>query len=207
MSKPVIYGISASRAFRSLWAIEEVGVEFDHVPTSFRGDAQEPDYLAVNPNGRIPALVDGDLKLFESMAINLYLAGKYQPGLLSAPSLSDEAAQALIHQWSVWAISEIEPLQMQIVVQKFFTPEDKRNEKVIAGATKGLQRPLKVLETQLSANDYLLGTTFTLADLNLAGVMDLLSMLEFDLSEYPAVSRWLAACYGRASFARAKALA
>ena len=82
MSKPTLYGISASRAFRSIWAIEEVGIEYEHVPTSFRGDAGQPEYLAINPNGRIPALVDGDLKLFESMAINLYLARQYGGDLM-----------------------------------------------------------------------------------------------------------------------------
>ncbi len=72
-----LYGIAGSRAMRSLWAAEEVGVEYEHVPTHFIGDSKKPDYLAINPNGRVPALVDGDVTLFESMAINLYLARKY----------------------------------------------------------------------------------------------------------------------------------
>lgn len=202
MSKPTIYGISASRAFRSIWAIEECGVEYDHVATSFRGDAQAPEYLAVNPNGRIPALVDGELKLFESMAINTYLAKTYAPQLIPEGA----AGEALTMQWSVWAISEIEPLQMQIVVQKFFTPEERRKDSVIEGATKALDRPLQVLNTTLEQHSYLLGDAFTLADLNLAGVMDLLTMVEFDLSAYPKVQDWLTRCRQRDSFARAKAV-
>ena len=200
MSKPTLYGISASRAFRSIWAIEEIGVDYEHVPTSFRGDAQAPEYLAINPNGRIPALVDGDLKLFESMAINMYLAKCYGPQLL--PAGLEGEAQAL--QWSVWAISEIEPQQMQIVVQKLFTPEDKRNPAVIEAATTALARPLGVLNGTLADSTYLLGDNFTIADLNLAGVMDLLSMIEFDLSPWPNVQRWLAACTSRESYAAAK---
>ena len=112
MSNLKIYGISSSRAFRSIWAAEELGVDYEHVPTSFRGDAQAPEYLAVNPNGRIPAMQDGDLTLFESMAINMYLAKTYKPEMLGG----DGVAEAKIWQWSVWGISEIEPLQMQIVV-------------------------------------------------------------------------------------------
>ena len=109
-------------------------------------------------------------------------------------------------QWSVWAISEIEPLQMQIVIQSFFTPEDKRDAAVIEQAGKALKRPLNVLNDTLSHSDYLLGDNFTIADLNLSGVMDLLNMVGFDLSPWPHVQRWLAACYGRESFARAKAV-
>ena len=200
MSKPVLYGISGSRAFRSIWAIEEIGIDYDHVPTSFRGDAQSEEYLAINPNGRIPALVDGDLTLFESMAINMYLAKKYGPQLL--PDGLEGEARAL--QWSVWAISEIEPLQMQIVIQKFFTPEDKRDAEVIARAERALDRPLKVLDAQLAERPYLLGDDFSLADLSLAGVMDLLNMVGFDASPWPNVQAWLQRCYARDSYARAK---
>jgi len=200
MSKPTIYGISASRAFRSIWAIEEAGIDYDHVPTSFQGDAQSDEYRAVNPNARIPALVDGDFKLFESMAINMYLAKKYAPHLL--PAGVDGEAQ--VYQWSVWGISEIEPLQMQIVVQKFFTPQDKQDPAVIQRAERGLDRPLKVLDARLAEHTYLLGDNFTMADLSLAGVMDLLSMVGFDVSNWPNVQRWLAGCYARASIARAK---
>ncbi len=200
MSKPVLYGISGSRAFRSIWAMEEIGVDYEHVPTSFRGDAQAPEYLRINPNGRIPALVDGDLKLFESMAINMYLAKKYGQRLM--PQDLQGEAQAL--QWSVWGISEIEPQQMQIVVQKLFTPEDKRNPKVIAGATKALSRPLGVLNETLGERQYLLGDEFSIADLNLAGVMDLFNMIDFDVSAWPNVQRWLADCYGRDSYGKAK---
>jgi glutathione S-transferase len=200
MSKPALYGISSSRAFRSIWAIEEIGIEYEHVPTSFQGDAQSEEYLAINPNGRIPALVDGDLKLFESMAINMYLAKKYAPQLL--PGGLEGEAQAL--QWSVWGISEIEPLQMQIVIQKFFMPEEKRDPAVVSRAERGLERPLKVLDAHLTEHAYLLGDEFSLADLSLAGVMELLNMVGFDTAPWPNVHRWRQQCYGRESYARAK---
>ncbi len=200
MSKPVLHGISSSRAFRSIWAIEEAGIDYEHVPTSFREDSKQPEYLAVNPNGRIPALVDGDLKLFESMAINMYLARKYAPQLLPG----DLEGEALTFQWSVWGISEIEPLQMQIVVQRFFVPDDRKDEKVEQQAARGLQRPLGVLNDHLASGEYLLGDKFMLADLNLAGVMELLNMIQFDLSSWPNVSRWLDACRSRDSYSRAK---
>jgi glutathione S-transferase len=203
MSKPKLYGISGSRALRAIWGIEEVGIEYEHVPVTYGADSKSADYLAVNPNGRIPALVDGDLVLFESMAINLYLAKKYGGALYPA----NPADEARAFQWSVWGISEIEPLQMQIVVQKLFTPEDKRNPKVVEGATKALQRPLKVLDAALEGRDWLVGNAFSVADLNVAAVMQLMQMIGFTYAEHANVQRWANACYARPALARAQAKA
>ncbi len=197
-----IYGISGSRAIRSLWAIEETGQTYEHIKTNFAEDSKSADYLAVNPNGRIPALVDGELILFESMAINLYLARKYAPDLYPA----SEADQAKTMQWSVWGISEIEPLQMQIVIQSFFTPKDKQNPKVIASAANSLKRPLAVLDNTLADSAFLLGDKFGIADLNVAAVMLLLDMVKHDYSEFTHVSRWAQACYNRPALKRAQAL-
>jgi glutathione S-transferase len=201
MSQPRLFGISGSRALRSLWGIEEVGIDFEQVPVSYGADSKTPEHLAVNPNGRIPALIDGDLQLFESMAINLYLAKRYG-GALYPSNASDEARA---WQWSVWAISEIEPLQMQIVVQKLFTPEEKRNPKVTEGATKGLQRPLRVLDAALTGRDWLIGDHFSVADLNVAAVMHLMKNIDFGYAQHANVQRWADACYARPALARALA--
>ncbi|OYV02403.1 MAG: glutathione S-transferase, partial [Burkholderiales bacterium PBB5] len=150
---------------------------------------------------RIPALIDGELRLFESMAINLYLTKRYASALYPA-NASDEART---WQWSVWAISEIEPLQMQIVVQQHFTPEDKRNPKVVPGATKALQRPLRVLDAALAGRDWLVGEQFSVADLNVAGVMHLMKNIDFDYSAHTHVQRWADRCYARPALARALA--
>ena len=201
MSRPKLFGISGSRALRSIWGIEETGIEYEQVPVTYGADSKEADYLTVNPNGRIPALIDGDLHLFESMAINLYLAKRYG-GSLYPSNAVDEAST---WQWSVWAISEIEPLQMQIVIQRIFTPADKRNPKVIDGATNSLQRPLKVLDAALNGRDWLVGETFSVADLNVAAVMHLMKMIGFNYSEHVNVQRWADACYARPALARALA--
>ena len=201
MNEIKLYGMAGSRAFRSIWAAEELGLEYEHVGTSFQADSKTPEYLAVNPNGRIPALDDNGFTLFESMAINMYLGEKYGAGLLP----TDLALRAKTWQWSVWGISEIEPLQMQIVIQKLFMPEDKLDAKAIASATKALSRPLAVLDASLANQNYLLGEEFSLADLNLAGVMDLFVMIQFDVSAWPNVEHWLARCRSRPSYSSAKA--
>ena len=201
MTKPRLFGISGSRALRAIWGIEEVGIDYEHVPVTYGADSKGADYLDVNPNGRIPALVDGDLQLFESMAINLYLAKRYGGALYPA----NAADEARAWQWSVWAISEIEPLQMQIVIQKLFTPKDKRRPEVIEGASKSLQRPLKVLDAALAGGGFLLGEAFSVADLNVAAVMHLMKMVGFTYAEHANVQRWADACYARPALARALA--
>ena len=201
MTKPRLFGISGSRALRAIWGIEEVGIDYEHVPVSYGADSKSTAHLAVNPNGRIPALIDGDLQLFESMAINLYLTKRYG-GALYPATIEDEAKT---WQWSVWAISEIEPLQMQIVVQQLFTPEERRNPKVSAGAAKGLQRPLRVLDAALAGRDWLVGDHFSVADLNLASVMHLMKSVDFGYAEHANVQRWAEACHARPALARALA--
>ena len=201
MTKPKLFGISGSRAIRAIWGIEETGIDYEHVPVSYGADSKAAGYLAVNPNGRIPALIYGELQLFESMAINLYLAKRYGGALY--PSSPEDEARAW--QWSVWGISEIEPLQMQIVVQKLFTPEVKRDPKVVERATKALQRPLKVLDRALEERDGLVGSAFSVADLNVAAVMYLMKMISFDYSDHANVQRWADACYARPALARAVA--
>ena len=197
-----IYGVPGSRADRSLWAIEETGIDYEHVKTNFGEESKADEYLEINPNGRIPALIDGDLKLFESMAINLYLT-KHYAGDLYPPDPNDEAKA---NQWSVWAISEIEPLQMQIVIQKFFVPKDKQDQAEIDQASKGLVRPLKVLDHALRDSDYLLGEKFSVADLNVAGVMLLLKAVKFDFDPFQNVSAWIDKCHARPALERARAL-
>ncbi len=197
-----IFGIPGSRADRSLWAIEETGIEYEHIKTNFGEESKSTEYLDVNPNGRIPALIDGDLKLCESMAINLYLAKHYAPDLYP----SNPKDEAIAHQWSIWGISEIEPLQMQIVVQKFFVPKEKRDQSVIDNATKGLKRPLTVLDQSLQDKEYLLGDQFSIADLNVASVMLLLVAVKTDLSAFENVAAWIDRCHARPALGRARAL-
>ncbi len=202
MSKLKLYGISGSRAQRSLWAIEEVGADYEQVTVGFGEDSKSPEFLAVNPNGRIPALVDGDLVMFESMAINLYLAKQYGDGLYPAGA----HGEALTWQWSVWAIAEIEPLQVASLVQKLFVPAEKRNERLIKSSEKQLERPLAVLDKALANRSWLVGEQFSIADLNVAAVMLLLELIDFDYSAHANVTDWAQRCYARPALARARAL-
>ena len=202
MSKPKLYGIPGSRALRSIWAIEEVGIDYELVATHFMGDSKKPEYLAINPNGRIPTLVDGDLTLFESMAINLYLAKTYGGDLY--PGTSADEARAW--QWSVWGLTELEPHLMEMVLHKVMFPEERREPERVVAAEKGMARPLKVLEAHLADRDHVLGGEFSIADLNVAAVLSMSGMVGYEgVADYPTVAGWLAAALARPSFARAQA--
>lgn len=200
MAKPKLYGVPGSRAIRSLWAIEDIGIEYEHMPVNLMEKSQKAEFLAVNPNGRIPALQDGEVTLFESMAINLYLAKTYGGDLYAR----DPADEARTWQWTVWVMTEVEAGQMDIMAQKFFVPEEKRDPRVIEAAEKTLDRPLKVLDGALAQNPWLMGSAFSIADLNVAGVMLILRIVKFDYGAYPNVQFWLDACYARPSLKRAQ---
>ena len=112
-----IYGPTASRAARALWIAHELGIPYEHIAVEMK-DLKNPDYLKVNPNGKVPALVDGDFKLFESMAINLYLAGKHGKDGFMPESAED---RALCNQWSFWGMTELEKSLLTILIDMFMT--------------------------------------------------------------------------------------
>jgi len=196
-----LYGTPVSRAMRSIWAAEEVGVDYELIPTSFLEESKAPEYLAINPNGRIPALVDGDLELFESMAINLYLAKTYGGKLY--PSDPHDEARAL--QWTIWGMTELEPQLIPMVLHKVFLPEDQRDPSIVSAAEVAVERPLGVLDAHLSDREYLLGGDFTIADLNVAGALASARFASFDFSKFENVTRWMSRCTGRPSFASTQA--
>src|SRR6516162_10044739 len=101
-----IYGIARTRAFRALWVAKELGLDYEHLPIEI-GDAgaRSPEFLAINPNGRLPFIVDDGFVLFESLAITLYLAKKHALGTLYPATLEGEAKT---WQWSLWAVTEVD---------------------------------------------------------------------------------------------------
>jgi glutathione S-transferase len=195
-----IYGPTASRAARALWMVNELGVPFEHIALEMK-DLKNPDYIKINPNGKVPAMIDGDLTLFESMAINLYLAKKYNKDGMWPSSLED---QARAYQWSFWAMTEIEKLLLTILVDMFMTPPDSRNPSAVAEAQKAVSKPFKVLNGALQGHDYLLGASFTVADLNVASVCTWARLIKFDFAPYPNVGSWLERCLSRPAFKAAR---
>ncbi|HZR80454.1 MAG TPA: glutathione S-transferase family protein [Candidatus Binatia bacterium] len=196
-----LYGVPRSRAMRSLWMLEELGVPYENVKTNFvTGETRRPEYLAINPNGRVPALEDGDVRLFESLAINLYLARKYDRGLW--PKTVEDEGRAF--QWSIWAMTELEEPVVTCLVHRAFLPEAQRDPKKADDAARRFAKPLGVLESALAGRAWLAGESFTVADLNVASVLTWAALARLDLSSAPAASAWLARCTARPALARAQ---
>jgi len=174
--------------------LKECGLNFDHVQTNFfDGSTHTPEFLAINPNGRVPVLVDDGFVLFESLAINLYLAKKY--GNTLAPAAGQE--DALATQWGFWVMSEVEKPLLFASANRALFPEGSRDEEQALMAIAKLNRPLQVLEAHLASSAYVLGDRFTVADLNIATVMDLAPQCGISLDAWPRVKAWHERCLAR----------
>ncbi len=196
-----LYGTALSRASRCLWALEELNLEYQHVPISFPGypvppdsPTRRPEYLKINPNGHIPALEDDGRIFTESMAINLYLAEKYGKQSLWPASIEDRAAT---YQWSFWGSCEVEPHLGTLLMHRIFFAPELRDERAANAAAAALPAPFKVIDDHLQRRDYLLGKDFTIADLNVASILSLALLMSVDLASTPAMRRWLDRCLER----------
>lgn len=191
-----LIGTGASRAMRNVWMLEELkasnGITYEHDPISFNDPAlKKPPYTDLNPNGRIPTIVVDGFVLFESLAINLYLAEKFP----SALSLKTPEERALAMQWALWAPQEIELAIYDWVINTHIKPEAERDAALAKSAVEKLQRPFAALNQALAGKTYLIGERFTVADLNMACVM--YRCLKMDLSAHPNLAAWHARCWSR----------
>ena len=200
MSGLRIYGIARTRAYRALWVAMELGLDYEHLPIEI-GDAgaRGPEFLAINPNGRLPVIVDDRFVLFESLAITLYLAKKHRK---LYPSTLEGEARAW--QWSFWAIAEVDRGVNIWSLHAIRLPPDERDAALRDEALGLLAAPFAVLDAAVSDNPYLLGSDFTVADLNVAAVIN--RAVDMDLSPWPHLKDWLVRCLERPAARKALAL-
>jgi len=192
-----IYGSPNSSAGRCYWCLEEIGVPYTVKAVDFATKEHKSEwFMKINPNGKVPALTDGVLTLFESMAINFYLAEKYKPELLGTTT----EAKALVYQWSFWSLTELQSPMIQIFIQKVFVPAERRSQQVIDDNEKILPGLLSVLNQALENKKYLAGNDFTLADLSTASVAIITQAIGYDISHYPNIKSWLGHISERPSF-------
>lgn len=189
-----------SRTARVLWMAKELGLDFKSVQTSPGEGSRAPEFMKINPNGHVPAIDDDGVILWESLACNLYLLKKHG-GPLLPKNVADEGRMM---QWSFWAMCELEP-QILPLLFKMIRPAA-TTDAAVAAATERLPQVLNVLNGALAGKDYLLGSSFTGADLNVASVSSFLKMLKYDFKPFPNVDAWLGRCLGRPAFAAASAV-
>ena len=190
MTKVQVYGSQRSRASRVTWCAREIGVPYEQVELSYE-QMKGPEYCAINPNGKVPGFVEGDLKLFESLAINLYMAKKYATGELYPTNPEDEAR---VLQWTLWAATEVEPKLMPKLLLKLGFAND---EVAAAKGEEAVKPALKMLDETLKDRQWLVGNKFSIADLNVACVVGISGGAGIDISYAPNVQAWLARCNAR----------
>ena len=201
MAQLRIYGIARTRAFRVLWVAKELGLPYEHIPIEIgQAGAHKPEYLAINPNGRLPAIDDEGFALWESLAITLYLAKKHSAGRLYPATLQ---AEATAWQWSLWSVQEVDRGVNIWSLHAVRLPAEERDGARREEALKVLAAPFKVLERALGSG-YLLGESFTIADLNVAAVIS--RAIDMELAATPRLAAWLRRCLERPAAREALAL-
>jgi glutathione S-transferase len=175
-----LYGGAFSRAAIIQWYLEELQIPYEFVLVDLQTEAQlQPDYLAINPFGKVPALADGDFVLWESGAILTYLASKYDPNLDTPEKL------ATVNQWVLFSNSTL--------ANGLFSPEFQFKE------TPHL---LGKLDALLGGRKYLVGEQFSAADVAVASLLNYVPVVikDFDASPYPQVVAYLERLKGRSAF-------
>jgi glutathione S-transferase len=195
-----IHGSARSRGTRTLWLAEELGLKYDHIDLAPRSPGTKtPEYLALNPNARVPTIEDDGFVLSESMAINLYLAKKQ--GRLYP---SDARNEALTWQWCFWETDRLDRQMTTYANNAFALPEAQRNPAAAKTAWDEIAAALDVLEIALGKTQWLAGNEFSIADLNVAAAM--VRALSFDIAKWPHVREWLHRCWDRPAGKRVLAM-
>jgi glutathione S-transferase len=196
-------------ATRVHWALEELGVPYEkHKVDLAAGEQKKPEYLAINPNGKVPALVDGDAKVFESVAIFTWLGEKYgvEKGLWPRVGTPDHA-EAL--SWLVWGTVEVGPAvfghAMHATDARMALPKEHRSAHLAQMAKDRWAGFMKVLDGRLAGREYTLGSTFTLVDVANASLVGFASMMAGLAVEGKNVSAWASRCQQRPAMARVMA--
>ncbi|MDP2018227.1 glutathione S-transferase family protein [Hydrogenophaga sp.] len=209
-----IYGIPASRTVRPLWAATELGLDFEHVKLAYQGGGtRTPEFLAINPNGHVPAVVDarpeGDVVLWESMACALYIARHHGPadGVSITPATPREDAEAL--RWSFWAVTETEADALTVLMHRMVMPEERRKPEMAVAAERRLAVPLRVIEQHLqkqkdAGQAFLAAARFTVADLCVASVLNWARPSQALMAAHPLTHDWILRCMARPAYVQVR---
>jgi glutathione S-transferase len=202
------YFAPMSSSSRISWALEELGVPYEKVQLDVRnGDAKKADFLAINPHAKVPALVDGDAKIFESIAILLYLGERYgvEKKLWPGPDQIGLRGEAMA--WSVWSAVELQQVVRQWLMNgtdaPFAFPKEKRSAHLAEVAAERWPREMAILEAHLKTRPFMLGDAFTFADLACVSTVSFgVGRAGLKITDFPHVSAWLARCIARPAHAR-----
>lgn len=197
-----LYFAPRTRATRPRWLLEELGVPYELVNLDLpKGEHKELSYLRIHPLGQVPALVDGDVTVYESIAICMYLADKF-PEKKLAPAVGTPE-RAAYYQWMLFAAATLEPP----IGEYFYMtqgPEDQRDAAKAAKAKERALAAIKAVEHAMLGKMYLVGEKFSAADVVVGSVMRWAESMKL-LEGAPDLASWLYELKSHAAFKKAMA--
>jgi len=192
--KMKLYEFGPTRSMRARWTLQELGVDFEPIRVNLQaGEHQRPQFLRINPAGKIPVLVDGDLVLTESVAIVLYLAEKYPDKKLLPAGV---AARAQVNRWLLFAVTELEQPLWRIARHSMLYPEEQRLPQDVAIASREFKEMAAVLNEHMKGREFVAGERVTVADFVTAYTLDWGNEYKL-LGEFPDLVAYMERMYAR----------
>jgi glutathione S-transferase len=202
MSNIKVWGrLTSANVQKAIWALEELALPYEHENRGGRfGGLDDPTYVAMNPNGLIPTLRDGDLILWESHAIVRYLTGRYAEGTLFPGNATE---RAIVDQWTDWTATRFQPAWLGVFWLTYRTKPENQKPDAIAAALAEARKAFAILDQRLGDAPFLGGEHLTYADI-VAGIA-LYRWYEIDIErpDLPAITAWYARLRERAAFRKA----
>jgi glutathione S-transferase len=189
-----LYEFGPTRSIRVRWTLQELGVQFESIPVNLiAGEHRRREFLKINPAGKLPVLVDGDLVLTESVAIVLYLAEKYaDKGLIPV----DPKQRAQVNRWLLFAATELEQPLWRISRQTALYPESERVPGDVPLAGRDFKDMARVLEQHMQQRQFIVGERVTVADFVTAYTLDWANEQKL-LEDFPTLRAYMERMYAR----------
>lgn len=179
---------SSDNVQKTLWMLLETGQPHKHIELGGRfGGLDDPEFLHLNPHGRVPVLVDGDLAVWESSAIIRYLAAAYCAGTVWP---HDVKARASVDKWMDWAQSRLYPEANRLFWRLIRTPEAEQDADKIAAGSRALNAYMELVNTQLHGTAYLCGEELTIADIIAGATLYRYYQMPIERPDLSNVERW-----------------
>lgn len=186
----------AIRDLRPMWLLEELGVEYERIlldPT--KGENKTPEYLKLNPTGKVPTMVDGSTVLFESALICEYLAEKYQKFI---PTVGSEDYYKC-RQWNYWSATNLEIQTGRIFGADFFLDKGPTTDEIRKMALETIPRFLSALDDRLKNQSYVVANDFTISDIFVTCALHVIRHTHL-LNDYPNLKKHYETCISRPAF-------
>jgi glutathione S-transferase len=185
--------------------LEELAVPCERVKLDLKkGESRTPEFLKLNPNGKVPVIVHNGTVIFESAAITLYLGEAFGTEKALWPAVGPQRGEAM--KWVVWgSVTLSDAVYRWARNTSNWAPPEQQNAKAGETGKADMMNCLRILDDALARKDYLVGGAYTLADTHLTSLIDWLGYMKVDLAAYASLGAWHKRCTARPAYAKAAA--